>query len=92
MLMKKEIISKLKKSFEDYANEADGIEFWLARDLQKLLEYEDWRNFLKVIEKAKKEQLELRGEISRLQSQKERFLIEYRDLLEKHLKCLTEEV
>ena len=51
--MKKEIISKLKKSFEDYVNEADGIEFWFARDLQKLLEYEDWRNFLNVIEKAK---------------------------------------
>ena len=45
-----------------------------------------------IIEKAKKEELELRGEISRLQSQKERFLIEYRDLLEKHLKFLTEEV
>ena len=26
-----------------------GEEFWLARDLQKVLEYKDWRNFLKVI-------------------------------------------
>lgn len=51
--MEKEIISKLKKSFEDYVNETDSIEFWFARDLQKLLEYEDWRNFLKVLEKAK---------------------------------------
>ena len=51
--MKKEIISKLRKSFEDYVNEADGIEFWFARDLKELLEYEQWRNFLNVIEKAK---------------------------------------
>lgn len=51
--MKKEIISKLRKTFEDYANEADGVEFWFARDLKKLLGYEQWRNFLGVIEKAK---------------------------------------
>ena len=31
----------------------NGIEFWYARDLQKVLQYKDWRNFLKVIEKAK---------------------------------------
>ena len=35
--MKKEIISKLKITFEDYVNEADGIEFWFAWDLQVLL-------------------------------------------------------
>jgi len=51
--MDKLIIIKLKKTFEDYTNEKDGVEFWFARDLQKLLEYEDWRNFLNVIEKAK---------------------------------------
>ena len=51
--MEKEIISKLKKSFENFANEKDGIEFWFARDLQKLLDYDEWRNFLNVIEKAK---------------------------------------
>ena len=44
---------RLKKSFEDYANEADGLEFWFARDLQKLLDYDEWRNFLNVVEKAK---------------------------------------
>ena len=42
-------------------------------------------------EKTRMEELELRGEISRLQAQKERFLIEYRELLEKHLKFLTED-
>ena len=30
-----------------------GNEFWLARELQKVLEYKDWRNFLKVLNKAK---------------------------------------
>ncbi|HQO21015.1 MAG TPA: hypothetical protein PLA03_11720 [Acidobacteriota bacterium] len=29
------------------------MEFWFARDLQLLLDYGDWRNFLNVIEKAK---------------------------------------
>lgn len=31
----------------------DGIEFWFARDLQRILDYSEWRNFLKVISKAK---------------------------------------
>ena len=31
----------------------EGIEFWYARDLKDILEYEQWRNFLKVVEKAK---------------------------------------
>ncbi|MCK5283758.1 MAG: DNA damage-inducible protein D [Nanoarchaeota archaeon] len=51
--MRKELISRLRKSFEDYVNEADGIGFWFARDIQGLLDYEEWRNFSNVIEKAK---------------------------------------
>lgn len=31
----------------------DGIEFWFARELQEVLEYKKWGNFIKVIEKAK---------------------------------------
>ena len=31
----------------------DGEEFWLARELQGVLEYAEWRNFSGVIEKAK---------------------------------------
>lgn len=31
----------------------NGVEFWYARDLQKTLEYTEWRNFLLVIDKAK---------------------------------------
>ena len=30
-----------------------GQEFWYARELQAALEYKEWRNFCKVIEKAK---------------------------------------
>ena len=51
--MKKELITQLKKSFEDAAHTADGLEFWYARDLQLLLGYNKWENFLSSIEKAK---------------------------------------
>jgi hypothetical protein len=33
--------------------DADGIEYWSARDLSKVLGYDDYRNLLKVIAKAK---------------------------------------
>ena len=51
--MKRELVSKLKEKFEDCSNESNNIEFWFARDLQKLLDYNEWRNFVNVIEKAK---------------------------------------
>ncbi len=51
--MNKEKISTLHRLFEENAHEDAGVEFWFARDLQALLEYEDWRNFLNAIEKAK---------------------------------------
>ena len=35
------------KQIDDYGNE-----YWYARELQKVLEYKDWRNFQKVINKA----------------------------------------
>lgn len=35
------------KHIDEYNNE-----FWYARELQKVLEYKDWRNFQKVIDKA----------------------------------------
>ena len=47
------IIIQLHKNFEDYAQQIDGEEFWLARDLQGLLGYSKWENFAKVIDKAK---------------------------------------
>ncbi len=52
--MKKEIIKSLTKNFEAHSNKTEsGIEFWFARDLQHLLGYTKWDNFLKVITKAK---------------------------------------
>lgn len=51
--MKQEIIEMLQKSFEENVHVIDGVEFWYARDLQKLSIYDDWRNFVHVIEKAK---------------------------------------
>lgn len=35
------------KNIDEYGNE-----YRLARDIQKVLEYKDWRNFQKVIDKA----------------------------------------
>lgn len=51
--MEKQTIKKLNSSFEEYAYEQDGIEYWLARELQELLGYADWRNFLNAVDKAK---------------------------------------
>jgi hypothetical protein len=51
--MKKEIIHILTKSFEEASHTEQGIEYWMARDIQELLEYNEWRNFLNVIDKAK---------------------------------------
>ncbi len=53
--MEKEIIVKLHKDFERsvYKDEDSGLEFWLARELQNLLGYSQWRSFESVIEKAK---------------------------------------
>jgi DNA-damage-inducible protein D len=52
--MKSEAIINLTDSFEAHAQEADGgVEYWLARDLQQLLGYAEWRNFHAVVSKAK---------------------------------------
>ncbi|WP_298273117.1 BRO family protein [Geobacter sp.] len=51
--MKRETIVRLSKSYEESAYQENGLEYWLARDLQVLLDYDEWRNFSKVIEKAK---------------------------------------
>jgi len=51
--MDSEVVARLMKTFEDVSYEENGVEFWLARDLQVLLGYDEWRNFAKVVEKAK---------------------------------------
>ena len=47
------LIASEYKQFEDikHVNE-NGIEFWYARELSDVLEYTQWRNFTKVIDKA----------------------------------------
>ncbi len=52
--MKQEIIKELFAKFEAASYEKNGIEYWSARDIQLLLGYSQWKNFQKVIEKAKK--------------------------------------
>ena len=51
--MKKELITQLHKSFEDYVHTEDSVEYWLARDIQTPLGYSRWENFLTAIERAK---------------------------------------
>jgi len=52
--MKSELIQSLTDTFEGHAQRTEnGVEFWLARDLQHLLGYAEWRNFSTVISKAK---------------------------------------
>jgi DNA-damage-inducible protein D len=51
--MKPEVINNYFNEFNRFVYEADGLEFWFARDLQNLLGYSKWDNFLNVIEKAK---------------------------------------
>ena len=52
--MRTDLIYELTETFESCAQQTDdGVEFWLARDLQHLLGYAEWRNFTLVIGKAK---------------------------------------
>src|SRR4051812_4585975 len=52
--MKSDFIQTLTNTFEAHAQQTEGgVEFWLARDLQHLLGYDEWRNFTAVIIKAK---------------------------------------
>lgn len=52
--MKSEIVHQLTETFEGHAQQTEsGVEYWLARDLQFLLGYAKWDNFLNVVTKAK---------------------------------------
>jgi DNA-damage-inducible protein D len=52
--MKKEVVQALTDTFEGHAQQTEtGVEYWLARDIQHLLGYAEWRNFGLVISKAK---------------------------------------
>jgi hypothetical protein len=52
--MKPAVIRTLTATFEGHAQQTeDGVEYWLARDLQHLLGYAEWRNFQAVLSKAR---------------------------------------
>ena len=54
MISIKEIETYTKKIFEEIKHiDEEGNEYWEARELQKVLEYKEWRKFNGVIEKAK---------------------------------------
>ena len=53
MILLKEI-DKNNKSFEDIKHiDENGIEFWYARELMPILQYSNWQNFERIIDKAK---------------------------------------
>ena len=48
-----ELQAKEYKKFEEIKHkDVDGTEFWYARELSLCLEYAQWRNFAKVIDRA----------------------------------------
>jgi DNA-damage-inducible protein D len=52
--MQNDLIHSMTETFEGHAQTTEnGIEYWLARDVQHLLGYTKWDNFLNVISKAK---------------------------------------
>ncbi|PSK99282.1 DNA damage-inducible protein D [Cecembia rubra] len=52
--MKKELISELFEKFEEACYDLDGLECWSAREMQEILGYKDWRNFINAVHKASK--------------------------------------
>jgi len=51
--MDKDKVAELFTRFEEACFLLDNVECWSARELQEILGYKDWRNFLNVIDKAK---------------------------------------
>ena len=53
MILVKEI-DENNKSFENIKHiDENGTEFWYARELMPILQYSNWQNFEKIIQKAK---------------------------------------
>lgn len=51
--MKSEQIAALLAQFEALVRREQNVEFWFGRELQELLGYTEWRNFVVAIDKAK---------------------------------------
>jgi DNA-damage-inducible protein D len=48
-----DLIADEYRTFESIKHtDESGVEFWYARDLQGVLQYTQWRNFQKVIDRA----------------------------------------
>ena len=53
-MAKKEVTTYSQNTFESIKHiDENGAEFWLARELQKALEYAQWRRFQESVERAK---------------------------------------
>lgn len=64
--MKTEQIQYLTDTFESHAQRAEsGVEYWLARDIQHLLGYAEWRNFNNTAISKAKTACELSGHVVR---------------------------
>ncbi|WP_338770400.1 hypothetical protein WAF17_22450 (plasmid) [Bernardetia sp. ABR2-2B] len=44
--------SNLFQDLENLRSKVEGVEFWSARDLQKLFEYKEWCGFENIVKKA----------------------------------------
>jgi len=51
--MNRDLIAHLFRSFEDLAHREGEVEYWLARELQELLGYTQWRNFEPAVARAR---------------------------------------
>jgi DNA-damage-inducible protein D len=51
--MKRELIKELFERFEQACYILNEVECWSGRELQEVFNYAEWRNFVKVIDKAK---------------------------------------
>lgn len=64
-MSKKDIVQQHHETFESIRHfDENGNEYWLARQLSKVLEYSEYRHFLPVIEKAKDACSNSKNEIS----------------------------
>lgn len=53
-MIEKRIVQKHHATFEAIRHQDEhGNDYWFARDLAPLLEYQQWRNFMQVVEKAR---------------------------------------
>ena len=52
-VMKRELIGQYFTAFGAITRQTEGVEYWHARDLQGVLGYAKWENFVQVIDRAK---------------------------------------